>query len=258
MSDVWAMGGRPIFALNICAFPSWVDREILSAILVGADAALAAAGAALLGGHSVSDDDLKFGLAVVGVADPVRLLARGGARPGDRLILTKPIGTGVLINAFRASHLDAAGLEPALVEMERFNDVASRLALEHGAHAATDVTGFGLGGHALGLARSSGVGLLLRWASVPRHDAFRRLHALGVSTGCTAPNREHVGAALVDRAGLDEADRALLFDPQTSGGLLIAVPDERATALLEALLASGHRAATIGEVVAGESRLEIV
>ena len=127
------------------------------------------------------------------------------------------IGTGVLINAFRASHLDAAGLEPALVEMERFNDVASRLALEHGAHAATDVTGFGLGGHALGLARSSGVGLLLRWAGVPRHDAFRRLHALGVSTGCTAPNREHVGAALVDRAGLDEADRALLFELEKDG-----------------------------------------
>lgn len=258
MSDVWAMGGRPIFALNVCAFPSWVERAVLSAILVGADQALASAGAALLGGHSVADDDLKFGLAVVGVADPAHLLARGGARPGDRLLLTKPIGTGVLINAFRAGHLDAAGLDPALVEMERFNDVASRLALEHSARAATDVTGFGLGGHALGLARSSGAGLRIRWQDVPRHEAFRSLHARGVSTGCTAPNREHVGAALVDRAGLDEADRALLFDPQTSGGLLIAVPEPRATDLLEALLAAGHRAAAIGEVAAGEPRLEIV
>lgn len=258
MSDVWATGGRPIFALNVCAFPAWVDRAVLSEILVGADQALEAAGAALLGGHTVADDDLKFGMAVVGVADPQRLLARAGALPGDRLILTKPLGTGVMINAFRAGQLDAAGLEPALAEMERFNDIASRLALEHGARAATDVSGFGLGGHALGMATASAVTLRLRWADVPRHAAFRALQALGVTTGCTAPNREHVGAALDDRRGLDEADRALLFDPQTSGGLLLAVPEPAAGPLLRALLDSGHRAAQIGEVLAGAPRLEIV
>src|SRR5689334_13101009 len=148
LSDVYAMGGRPLFALNLCCFPPLddPDAQALQGILEGAAEALAEAGAVLLGGHSVRDPELKFGLAVIGEADPARLLTNAGARPGDRLLLTKPLGTGVLVNAFKVDRIDEAGLEPALREMERLNSEAGRMALLHGVHAATDITGFGLAG----------------------------------------------------------------------------------------------------------------
>jgi selenide, water dikinase len=260
LSDVWAMGGRPLFALNLCCFPPLdpPDDQALAGILEGAAAALAEAGAALLGGHSVRDPELKFGLAVVGEADPARLLTNAGAQAGDRLLLTKPLGTGVLVNAFKVDKLDEAGLEPALREMERLNAEASRLALEHGVHAATDVTGFALAGHALGMARASGVGLRVEFERLPVHDGFFALVKKGISTGCTGANEANVAAVLTDRAGLDRVQRELLFDPQTSGGLLLAAPPESAAALLDALLATGHRAAAIGDVLPGPARLEVV
>jgi selenide, water dikinase len=258
LSDVYAMGGKPLFALNLCCFPETeVPEGVLAAILQGAAAALAEAGAALLGGHSVRDPELKFGLAVVGEADPARLLTNAGARAGDRLVLTKPLGTGVAINAFKAGRLDEAGLEPALREMERLNAEASRLALAHGATAATDVTGFGLVGHALGIARASQVGLRVEFARLPVHDGFFALAASGISTGCTGANESYAGDAFADRAGLGAAQREALFDPQTSGGLLLALPAAAAAPLLTALAASGHRAAEIGEVVAGPPRFEV-
>lgn len=259
LSDVYAMGGTPLFALNLCCFPEAdVPDGVLAAILEGAAAALGEAGAALLGGHTVRDPELKFGMAVVGEAAPDRLLTNAGARPGDRLVLTKPLGTGVLINAFKADKLDEAGLEPALREMERLNSVASRLALAHGAAAATDVTGFGLAGHALGLARASGVGLRVELGRLPVHDDFYRLAASGVSTGCTDANEGNAAAAFTDRAGLSAVQREILFDPQTSGGLLLTLPPASVTPLLAALAASGHRAAEIGEVVAGPAHFEVV
>jgi selenide,water dikinase len=257
LSDVYAMGGRPLFALNLCCFPQDAPEGVLGDVLSGAARTLGEAGAALLGGHTVADDELKFGLAVVGVADPARLLTNAAARPGDRLILTKPLGTGVLINAFKADRLDAAGLEPALVEMERLNDRAAALALAHGARAATDVTGFGLVGHALGMARASGVAMRIEYASLPVHDAFFDLARRGVTTGCTEKNRSHAASAFHDAAGLRGEQSALLFDPQTSGGLLIAVAPESADALLADLLAAGHRAAAIGTASAGPPRIEV-
>jgi len=258
ISDVYAMGGRPLFALNLCCFPEDLPAGVLADVLSGAAEALGEAGAVLLGGHSVRDPELKFGLAVIGEADRDRLLTNAGALPGERLLLTKPLGTGVLINAFKFDKLDEAGLEPALCEMERLNAAASRLALEHGATAATDVTGFGLAGHALGMAKASGVGLRIAYARLPVHEGFHRLAKSGVTTGCTAANEENVQALLTIGPRLDRAERELLFDPQTSGGLLLAVPAERAAALLAALVASGHQAAEIGEVLAGPARLAIV
>src|SRR6185295_1274048 len=260
LSDVYAMGGQPLFALNLCCFPELEGEgaEALQGILQGAAEALVEAGSVLLGGHSVRDAELKFGLAVIGEAGRDRLLTNAGARPGDRLLLTKPLGTGVLINAFKADKLDAAGLEPALREMERLNDVASRLALEHGARAATDVTGFALAGHALGMARASRVALRIVFARLPVHDGFFRLAKAGVTTGCTVANEENVAAVFADRAGLDRLQRELLFDPQTSGGLLLAVPAASAPALLAALLASGHQAAEVGEVLEGPAGIEVV
>lgn len=260
LSDVYAMGGRPLFALNLCCFPPLddPDAQALQGILEGAAGALADAGAVLLGGHSVRDPELKFGLAVIGAADPARLLTNAGARPGDRLILTKPLGTGVLVNAFKVDRIDEAGLEPALREMERLNAEASRLALAHGVHAATDVTGFGLTGHALGMARASGAGLRIVFERLPVHDGFYRLVGKGISTGCTDANEANVSSVFTDLAGLDRVRREVLFDPQTSGGLLLATPPEQAGALLEALLAGGHKAAEIGEVLEGPARIEVV
>lgn len=260
LSDIYAMGGQPLFALNLCCFPELAgeEAEALAGILHGAAEALAEAGAVLLGGHSVRDDELKFGLAVVGEADPNRLLTNAGARPGDRLLLTKPLGTGVLINAFKFDKIDEAGLEPALREMERLNTAASRLALEHGARAATDVTGFGLTGHALGMAKASKAGIRLVFERLIVYEDFYRLVKAGVTTGCTVANEDNVQAVLENRAKLTRAQRDVLFDPQTSGGLLLSVPPENAPALLAALLAEGHRAAEIGEVLEGPARIEVV
>lgn len=258
VSDVFAMGGRVLFALNLCCFPEAEEnREVYAEILAGAAEKLTEAGGVLLGGHSVRDLELKFGLAVVGEADRDRLLTNAAAVPGQRLILTKPLGTGVILNAFKFSKLDEAGLEPALVEMERLNADAARLALGHGATAATDVTGFGLAGHALTIARASGVGLRVEFARLPVYDGFYELVRKGISTGCTDHNRAAAEAEFADRAGLDPARAELLFDPQTSGGLLVAVPEENADPLLAALLADGHRAAEIGEVVPGPPRFEV-
>jgi selenide,water dikinase len=259
LSDVYAMGGRPLFALNLCCLPGvGVPDGVLAAVLAGGADALIEAGAVLLGGHSVSDPELKFGLAVIGEADPGRILSNDRASPGERLILTKPLGTGVMINAFKAGKLDAAGLEPALAEMERLNAAACRLALEHGVAAATDVTGFGLAGHALNIARNSGVGIEVRFDALPVHDAFWRCVEAGVSTGCTGDNEDAAAALFEDRRGLSAAQRELLFDPQTSGGLLLPAPPARAAALLDALRAAGHQAAEIGVLTAGPPRFTVV
>jgi selenide,water dikinase len=259
LSDIFAMGGQPLFALNICCFPDKdIPEGMLEGILEGGAEAVAESGAVVLGGHSVTDDELKFGLAAVGRADPVRLLTNAGARPGQKLILTKPLGTGVLINAFKAGKLDEPGLEPALAEMERLNGVASRLALEAGCRAATDITGFGLAGHALAIARASEVGIRLEFAALPVHEGFYAMARKGVTTLSTGPNEENVEEELAVTAELSRDERQLLFDPQTSGGLLIAVDPERAEELLARLLESEHRAALVGEVLDGPTRLEVV
>ncbi len=257
LSDVYAMGGRPLFALNLCCFPELPDG-VAAGILGGASDALREAGAALLGGHSVVDQELKFGLAVIGEADPARLLTNAGARAGDRLLLTKPLGTGVLINAFKFDKIGETELEEALVQMERLNAEAARLALAHGARAATDVTGFGLLGHAWNVARGSQVGLRFVFDALPAYGIFERLAKAGVTTGCTRANHENVAGALSLQRPLTSPQADLLVDPQTSGGLLVATPAERAGELLAALLAAGHRAALVGEVLPGPPRLEVV
>lgn len=259
LSDVWAMGGAPLFALNLCCFPDDdVPKEVLAAILEGGARAMSEAGAALLGGHSVRDKELKYGLAVVGLADPARLMTLAGARPGESLILTKPLGTGVLVNAFKAAKLDEAGLEPALLEMERLNRRACELALAHEVRAATDVTGFGLLGHALGMARASHVRLRFAAAAIPLYEGFHDMVKRGVTTGCTQVNRDTVRGLVTIPAHCDRVLEEALHDPQTSGGLLLSVPPQRAPQLLTALLESGHRAAIVGEVLSGPPHLEVV
>jgi len=258
LSDVWAMGGRPLFALNLCCFPGVMPDGVAGEILAGAAAALRDADAVLLGGHSVTDQELKFGLAAVGEADPERLLLNSAGRPGDRLVLTKPLGTGVLVNAYKFDKLDAEGLEPALVEMERSNAAAARLALAHGARCATDVTGFGLLGHAWNVARASHVGLRIEMAALPVHEHFHRLARAGISTGCTKPNRRNVEGHLQHADDWLKEELDILYDPQTSGGLLVAIEPSSADALHRDLVAAGHRAAIVGELLQGPERIEVV
>lgn len=258
ISDVYAMGGKPLFALNLCCFVSaGVPEGFYGEILAGAAEAVAEGGAVLLGGHTVEDEELKFGLSVVGAGDPDRILANAHATVGERLILTKPLGTGVLINAFKLGKMDAQALEPALVEMERLNAKASELALEHGVRAATDVTGFALVGHGLNVAKGSGVALRVEYDRLPVHDAFHAMVQKGVSTGATEANRRSSEGYYEETRALTDAQREVLFDPQTSGGLLLCAPAHTAGALLQALLDSGHQAAEIGEVIEGPPRFEV-
>lgn len=258
ISDIYAMGGRPLFALNLCCFPADAPPDVLAGILAGSAQTCNAAGAAVLGGHSIRDKELKFGLAVVGHGDPERLFTNRGARAGDRLLLTKPLGSGALVNAYKFDRIDAAGLEPALLEMERSNAEASRLALLHGATAATDVTGFGLAGHAWNIARNSGAALEIDFSTLPAHPRFFELTEDGVTTGATGANRRHLAPHIRWMSPRSDAEQALIFDPQTSGGLLLAVPEASVDPILTALAASGHKAAEIGEVVAGAPELRIL
>jgi selenide,water dikinase len=258
MSDVYAMGGEVLFALNICCFPEGeAPAEVFTSILQGGLDAVTSAGGVLLGGHSVGDRELKYGLAVVGCADPERLLTNAGSRAGQDLVLTKPLGSGALLNAFRSDRLDEAGLEPVLTSMERLNANAARLALRHGATGCTDITGFGLLGHGLEMARSSGVELRIDFDSLPVYPGFYEMTAAGVSTKGTRANRAAAAAGFENAAGLDEQRSSLLFDPQTSGGLLISLPAERSPDLVRDLRDAGEPAVKIGEVAAGAHRVVV-
>lgn len=259
ISDVYAMGGRPLFALNLCCFPGeGVPDGVLGQILEGAAETLADCGAVLMGGHSVEDQELKFGLAVVGQGDRRRLMTNAGARAGERLVLTKPLGTGVLVNAFKYDKIDEAELEPVLTEMERLNARASEIALAHGVRAATDITGFGLAGHALNIARNSTVRMRIDFDRLIVHDGFYGLVRKGISTGCTRNNQANAERLYVESRALTDEQREVLFDPQTSGGLLLAVSSENVSSLLAELADSGQRAAEVGEVLAGDPAFEVI
>ncbi len=252
LSDVYAMGGRPLTALNICCFPpSGVPPEVYAKILEGSLAKIVEAGASLLGGHTVKDEELKYGLSVTGVVHPTRVLRNSTARPGDALVLTKPIGTGVLITGARRGVVGSDVLARAMDRMAKLNRNASEAALTHSATACTDITGFGLAGHALEVARGSGVGIRFRLGDVPCYPESLDLIAQGIRTGVTRSNRDLVGDAIRFSGGIDETRQWLMFDPQTSGGLLISLPAANAKALLEELHRRGETDSRIvGEVTA--------
>ena len=256
LSDVYAMGGRPITALNLCNFPAkGIDRADLTRILEGGHEAILEAGATLVGGHTVRDEELKYGLAVTGVIDPRRIVTNAGARPGDHLILTKPIGTGAIIGGRRRGRVPDGLLERAIGWMSLLNKSACAAMLEAGAHAATDVTGFGLVGHALGMARGSGVLLRLRFGDLPRYEESLQLIAEGIGTVTTAANAEAAAPHTTFTGSWRDEERTLLADPQTSGGLLIALPAAAAPGLLRRLVAEGLvEAAIVGEAVEAPAR----
>lgn len=244
LSDVYAMGGEPLTAMNIVGFPEKsLPLSVLTEILRGGQDAVHEAGARIVGGHTVTDDELKYGLAVTGSVHPARILSNASARPGDVLVLTKPIGTGILATAGKRGALTPARDELLYTSMSALNALASRTAVALGARCATDVTGFGLLGHALHIARASAVRLAIDVQSVPLLDGARELLAVGHLTGGGARNAEWV-AAEVDWNDTGEEWRALLTDPQTSGGLLVALAPGRVTEYCERV----SSAVVIGEV----------
>lgn len=261
LSDVYAMGGRPLTALNVCCFPSeGIDRSRLAGILRGGAAKVKEAGAALVGGHTVRDPELKYGLSVTGVVDARQVVRNSTAQAGDVLLLTKPVGTGALISAYRNRRVSEATMRDAVGEMTRLNASACRLMLEHGVHACTDITGFGVLGHSLEMAEGSAMGIRLSSSRIPCYEESLDLIRKGTGTGVTRCNLRLVEGKLRVQGTLAEEKLTLLADPQTSGGLLMAVPPESADALLAALHNSGEsRAARIGEVFAAHpSVLEII
>jgi selenide,water dikinase len=249
LSDVYAMGGRPLTALSLVMFPSKkLGLEVLRGILQGGYEKVAEAGASLCGGHSVEDEEPKYGLAVTGLVNPRRILTNTGVRPGDVLILTKPIGTGVLFNAARSRKLPWSELEPVLTEVAALNRLALEVALPFEISACTDVTGFGLLGHAQEMAVGSNLGIRLDFAALPIYPNAQAMYRKGETTGSNAANRKLVQDRLLMAVKLSREQEELLFDPQTSGGLLLAVAADRSQRLVEALHAAGVKAArAIGE-----------
>ena len=245
LSDVYAMGGEPITALNIVGFPAGkLPMEVLTDILRGGQDTVHEAGALVVGGHSIIDEELKFGLAVTGRVHPQRILSNARASVGDRLILTKPLGTGLLATAAKRGALGTVETDALYASMRALNAAASRAALSVGVVCATDVTGFGLLGHASHIAAASNVTLVIDAARVPALPGAREAWQEGIRTGGAERNDAYLESR-VDWHGASEASRALLVDPQTSGGLLVAVPSRRVADYLS-LVPEGVE---IGEVV---------
>lgn len=252
LSDVYAMGARPLFALSIIGFPTkTMPLEVMSEILRGGAEKAEEAGIAIVGGHSIDDPEPKYGLSVVGVVHPERVVKNSTARAGDALVLTKPIGTGVVSQAIKKGEAAPEEIAGAVASMAALNRAACEAMIEVGAHAATDVTGFGLLGHLHEVAHASGVTARVRAGAVPLLPGARRLADAGVVPGGSRRNLGHFGAFIRWADDVDAATRTLLGDAQTSGGLLICVAADRLAALEAALERRGVLYAVIGALESG-------
>ncbi len=250
LSDVYAMGGKPLTAMNIVCFPiKTLDISVLRDILRGGIDKLREAGVVLVGGHSVDDTELKYGLSVTGTVHPKKVLTKGGARPGDQLILTKRIGTGIITTAAKGRLASEKAVETVAQSMAALNKTASEVMLQIGVNACTDITGFGLLGHACEMIQDSEVGFKIRSVSVPVFPETLSLARMGMIPGGTYRNKEF-RAKMVDAVGIGDVMMDILFDPQTSGGLFMSVSPDKAGLLLSALKEAGVAdAAIVGEVV---------
>ena len=251
LSDVYAMGGRPITAMNVACFPrKQMDISVLREVILGSLDRLKEAGVALLGGHTIEDPELKFGLSVTGVINPAGVLRKEGARPGDLLVLTKPIGTGIISTAVKGGIEPGDALLEAIKSMVALNAIASRLVGEIGANACTDVTGFGLLGHAAEMMDLSHVGLQFEWQAIPFLPGVEEFAGAGFIPGGAKRNRDFRAGQLELAVGLPDYVLDVLFDPQTSGGLLVSLPAAGAEKLVRRLRRRGvARAAIIGSVL---------
>jgi len=253
LSDVYTMGGKPITAMNIVCFPiDSMDISVLKDILRGGIDKMAEAGVVLLGGHSVDDTELKYGLSVTGTVHPEKLVSNSGARTGDRLILTKPLGTGIINTAVKAGVADEKTVARVTESMAMLNAKASELMQETGVHACTDITGFGLIGHSLQLARNSKIGININTAALPVFPRATEFANRGLCPGGLSKNRDFYSPSLTINGDVSASTMDILFDPQTSGGLLIALAPEKAEPLQEKLRQAGvEEAVIIGEITSG-------
>lgn len=255
ISDVYSMGGKPLTALNVVMFPAKkLDMGILRDILRGGNDKVVEAGACLAGGHSVDDNEPKYGLCVNGIVHPDRIITNARAKAGDALVLTKPLGSGVLFNATRAGKFSLKELERSVLpQLAALNGAAMDKALAYELHACTDITGFGLLGHLLEMAAGSGVQAMVDYQALPFYEGAQAMYERGQSTGSNKANRQLVARfPLACERQLKASEEELLYDPQTSGGLLLALPKEQAKRLVAELHAIGiGRASLIGEMVAG-------
>jgi len=257
MSDVYAMGGEVALALNICGFPPDLPPEVIVEILRGGAEKVAEAGGVLAGGHTLDDKEPKYGLAVMGLVHPDRVLAKAGARLGDALVLTKPLGVGIITTALKGQVADPAHVAAAVESMKRLNRQAARLVQQVGVHACTDITGFALLGHGYEMAEKSGVRLRFYVGKLPFLDGALEYAEDWLFPGGTCNNERAYEHAVRFEPGITEEMRQLLYTPETSGGLLIAVPSERLEELTTIFSVEGQEHWTIGEVVEGEG-IEVV
>lgn len=249
LSDVYAMGGRPLVALNIAAFPEGdLDDGVLADILRGGAAIAKEAGIVIAGGHTVKDKEMKYGLSVVGTVHPDRIIQNAGAEPGDRLILTKALGTGILSTALKAGDLGTKEYEALVGSMTQLNRAASEAMAGAGVHACTDVTGYGLVGHAFEMARAGDVVIELSAAGLPVLPGTREAVDKSYLTGGGAANRRFVEGSVEWKGPVDSTLEHIMFDPQTSGGLLIAVPEAKSEGLLSGIQPSCEAARIVGRV----------
>ena len=253
ISDIYSMGGKPLTALNLVMFPSKkLDMGILRDILKGGHDKVVEAGACLVGGHTVDDEEPKYGLCVNGIVDPLRVITNAGSKPGDALVLTKPIGSGVLFNAVRSGKLPFKDLEKDILPVvASLNDIAIATALEFDLNACTDITGFGILGHLLEISLGCNAGVVVDFKRLPIYPYAREMYDKSETTGSNKGNRLMVNTERFKiQASLSNSQEELLFDPQTSGGLLLSVPDFQSSDLISALNAAGVATAEkIGHVV---------
>jgi selenide,water dikinase len=248
LSDIYAMGGEPVLALNIVCFPKCLHLDVLKDILLGGADRVKEAGALLVGGHTVQDDEPKYGLSVMGLVHPDRVVTNSGARPGDVLVLTKPLGTGIINTAIKADMADTDVYDSAVETMTALNSDAARAMQQVGAKGCTDITGFGLVGHCMEMAEASGVSIRLRKDKIPVLEGARELARMGMVPAGAYSNKSYAGGR-VNLKGVETDLEDIIFDPQTSGGLLISLPEDKAELFLGLLSPETARGcAVIGEV----------
>lgn len=251
LSDVYAMGGKPFLALNIAALPEDLPDEISSEILRGGAEKAREAGVVIAGGHTVKDKEPKYGLVVIGFVDPRTMFSKGGLHMGDALVLTKPLGFGVTTTALKREQADEQDVLEAVQWMKKLNNTASELAAQFGIRGGTDITGYSLLGHGMEMANASGVTLKFNFADIPFTSGARTYAERGIFPGGAFDNKKHFEAGVRFRKTIDEPDQMLLFDPQTSGGLLLGVPRQNLDAFLARAREAEQALWVIGNVEEG-------
>jgi selenide, water dikinase len=260
ISDVYAMGGQPLFALALVGMPvNQIPLEVIRKILEGGESVCARAGIPIAGGHTIDSVEPIYGLVAIGLVDPRNLKRNAGAKPGDRLILGKPLGVGISSAALKKGRLEDAGYKAMIAATTQLNTPGTKLGLVEDVHALTDVTGFGLLGHLLEIAKGSGAGARVDWASIPLLPGTLDFAREGIVTGASGRNWTGYGSRVKLGGGIGEAEKAILTDPQTSGGLLVACAPSACDQVLELFRSEGFdRAAVIGEIVAGAAEVTVV